>query len=135
MIRKTLALAAVTALAVGGAASAATVDKPIVMGPGEHIPIDFAGFKEPADKHLPKNHRIVRVHVEIAKGKRASVVLTAPEGFRAVTIGMGDGHQVGAVVGDVDYPGKRSVRVKLWAATPGHGGIARGTLYLLARRA
>ena len=135
MIRKTLAVAVVSAVAAGGVASAATVGKPVVMGPGERIPINFAGFKEPADNHLPKNYRIVKEHVEIAKGKRASTVLTAPEGFRIVTIGMGDGHQVGGVVDDVHYPGKRSVRVKFWAATPGHGGVARGTLYLLARRA
>jgi hypothetical protein len=140
-IRKTVSLAAVTALAgsaaLSGAASAATIDQPVILGPGQRIPIDFAGYKEPADKKLPRNYRIVRVHVELARGERTSTILTAPEGFRIVTIGVGAGHQVGGVVNDVDYPGKRSVRVKLYANTSAvaKGETAKGTLYLLARRA
>jgi hypothetical protein len=140
-LRNTLSLAALTAVAgsaaLGGAASAATIDQPVVLGPSQRIPIDFAGYKEPADKKLPQNHRIVRVHVELARSERASTILTAPSGFRIVTIGVGAGHQVGGVVNDVDYPGKRSVRVKLYAnkSAVAKGQTANGTLYLLARRA
>ena len=140
-LRKSAALAAVTAVAgsaaLSGSASAATIDRPVVLGPSERIPIDFAGYKEPADGKLPKNHRIVRVRVELERGERASTVLTAPNGFRAVTIGMGDGHQIGGVVKDVDYPGKRSVRVRLFVNNRAvdQGETAQGTLYLLARRA
>jgi hypothetical protein len=140
-LRKTVSLAALTAIAgsaaLGGAASAATIDQPVILGPGQRIPINFAGYREPADKKLPQNYRLVRVHVELARSEHASTVLTAPKGFRIVTIGVGDGHQVGGVVDDVHYPGKRSVRVKLYAnkSSVAQGQTADGTLYLLARRA
>jgi hypothetical protein len=140
-LRKTVSLAALTAVAgsaaLGGAASAATIDQPVVLGPGQRIPIDFAGYREPADKKLPQNYRIVRVHVALASSERTSTVLTAPEGFRIVTIGVGDGHRVGGTVVDVHYPGKRSVRVKLYTnkSAVAKGETANGTLYLLARRA
>jgi len=54
-----------------------------------------------------------------------------------VTIGLGDGRQIGAVVNDSDYPGKRSVRVKLFVnpSKVAKGETGQGTLYLLARRA
>jgi hypothetical protein len=135
--RKTLALAALTAAGIGGTASAATIGQPVVSGPGERIPIDFAGYKEPASRQLPKNLRIVKRQVEVRRGERTSVVLTAPKGFRAVTIGMGGGHQIGGVVDDVNYPGKRSVRIKLWANANevAKGETGKGTVYLLARRA
>jgi hypothetical protein len=140
-IRMTASRTALTAVlgagALAGTASAATIGQPTVHGPSERIPINFAGFKEPGDRKLPKNFRMVKVKVDIARGERASVVLTAPKGFRAVTIGMGDGHQIGGVVNDVDYPGKRSVRVKLWANSNlvERGETGHGTVYLLAKRA
>jgi len=140
-IRRHAALVGLTAVAaaagVTGAAAAATIGAPDVLTPGAKIPIDFGGFKEPADDRLPANHRIVRVHAEVARGERASTVLTSPKGFRAVTIGIGDGHQVGAVVADSNYPGKRSVRVKLFVnpSKVAKGKTGKGTLYLLARRA
>jgi hypothetical protein len=140
-IRRTASLAALTAVAgsaaLSGAASAATIGSPEVAGPGASIPINFAGFKEPASNKLPKNYRIVRKHVELARGEKASTVMTAPEGFKIVTIGIGDGHQIGGgVVADVHYPGKRSVRVKLYTNRAGvaEGQTAKGTLYILARR-
>jgi hypothetical protein len=140
-IRKTASLAALSAVvgsaALAGGAQAATIGQPTVHGPGERIPINFAGYKEPASKRLPKNFRMVKVRVEIARGERASTTLTAPKRFRIVTIGFGDGHQIGGVVNDPDYPGKRSVRVKLWANSNlvERGETGHGTLYLLARRA
>jgi hypothetical protein len=136
-LRKIASLAAVAALAGTGTASAATFGQPIVSGPSEHIPINFAAFKEPANKKLPKNYRIVKVHAELARGEVASTTLTAPKGFRIITIGIGDGHKIGAVVKDVHYSGKRSVGVKVYtdknAVKPGE--TAQGTLYILARRA
>lgn len=140
-IRKTASLVALTAVAtsaaLAGTASAATIGQPEVLSPGATIPINFGGFKEPSNNKLPANHRIVRVHVEVQRGERTSTVLTAPKGFRAVTIGIGDGHQIGGVVSDSNYPGKRSVRVKLFVNTSkvAKGDTGEGTLYLLARRA
>ena len=140
-IRKIVSLTALTAVAgsaaLAGSASAATVGAPTVAGPGAHIPINFAAFKEPANHLLPKNYRIVSKHIELARGEKASTVMTAPEGFKIVTIGFGDGHQVGGAVNDVTYPGKRSVRVKLFvnANKVAPGQIGKGTLYLLAHRA
>jgi hypothetical protein len=139
--RRTVSLVALSAVAgsaaLAGSASAATIGAPEVQGPGARIPINFAAFKEPANNLLPKNYRIVRRHVELARGEKASTVMTAPKGFRIVTIGLGDGNQVGGVVDDVHYSGKRSVRVKLFANTSAvaQGGTAKGTLYVLARRA
>jgi hypothetical protein len=140
-IRKLVSLTALTAVAgsaaLAGSASAATIGTPEVAGPGARIPINFAAFKEPASNLLPKNYRIVRKHVELARGETASTVMTAPKGFAIVTVGFGDGHQVGGVVDDVKYPGKRSVRVRLFTnnASVAKGQTGQGTLYILARRA
>jgi hypothetical protein len=62
--------------------------------------------------------------------------MTAPEGFGIVTIGFGDGHQVGGAVNDVNYSGKRSVRVRLFTnnAAVAKGATGKGTLYILAKR-
>jgi hypothetical protein len=139
--RKTLSLAALTAVAGSAAlsatASAATIGQAEVLGPGTRVPINFAAFKEPADRRLPKNFRIVRKHIELARGEKASTVMTAPAGFKIVTIGMGDGHRIGGVVDDVKYPGKRSVRVRLFTnnSVVAAGETGKGTLYVLARRA
>ena len=140
-IRRIVSLGALTAVAgtaaLSGAASAATIGPAQVALPGARIPINFAAFKEPADNLLPKNYRIVRKSIELARGETASTVMTAPKGFRIVTIGMGNSRQVGGVVADTNYPGKRSVRVKVFtskrAVAPGQTG--KGTLYILARRA
>jgi hypothetical protein len=140
-IRKTLTLAALTAVAgsaaLSASASAATIGQAEILGPGSRIPINFAAFKEPANNLLPKNYRIVRKHIELARGEKASTVMTAPAGFKIVTVGMGNARQVGGVVDDVDYPGKRSVRVRLFGARSGiaQGQTGKGTLYILARRA
>jgi hypothetical protein len=139
-IRRTASVAALTAIAgsaaVAGGASAATIGRPEVLGPGANLPINFAAFKEPANNKLPANYRIVRESVQVARGENASTVISAPKGFRIVTIGFGDGHQVGGAVNDVHYAGKRSVRVRLFVdrnvVKPGRTG--KGTLYLLARR-
>ena len=140
-IRKTVSLAAVTAVAgsaaLAGAASAATIGAPQVAGPGAHIPINFAAFKEPADNLLPKNYRIVSKHIELARGEKASTVMTAPAGFKIVTVGIGEGHQIGGAVDDVKYPGKRSVRVRLFTnnSVVKQGQTGKGTVYILAKRA
>jgi hypothetical protein len=139
-IRRTASLAALTAVsgsaALAGGASAATIGTPEVLTPGANLPINFAAFKEPANNKLPANYRIVRESVAVTRGENASTVISAPKGFTIVTIGFGDGHQVGGVVKDRNYAGKRSVRVKLFVdrnvVKPGRTG--KGTLYLLAKR-
>ena len=107
------------------------------LGPGTTLPINFAAFKEPANNKLPKNYRIVREHVEVTRGEKPTTVMTAPKGFKIVTIGFGDGGQVGGVVTNTGYAGKRSVRVKLFvnANKVAKGQVGKGTLYLLAHRA
>jgi hypothetical protein len=140
-IRRTVSLAALTAVAgsaaLSGAASAATIGAPEIAGPGSQIPINFAAFKEPANNLLPKNYRIVRKHVELARGEKASTVMTAPAGFRIVTVGIGEGARVGGAVDDVHYTGRRSVRVRLFSnnRAVAKGQTAEGTIYILARRA
>ena len=140
-IRRTASIAAIAAVAgtgaLAGTASAATIGQPEVLGPGTTLPIDFAAFKEPANNKLPKNYRIVREHIEVARGEKPTTVMTAPKSFKIVTIGFGDGGQVGGVVANTGYAGKRSVRVKLFVnrSKVAPGQIGKGTLYLLARRA
>src|SRR3954470_14251085 len=139
--RRTVSLVALSAVAgsagLAGSASAATIGAPEVQGPGARIPINFAAFKEPANNKLPKNYRIVRKHIELTRGEKASTVMTAPAGFKIVTVGIGDGHQIGGVVDNVKYPGKRSVRVRLFTnnSVVKQGQTGKGTLYILARRA
>jgi hypothetical protein len=139
--RRTVSLVALSAVAgsagLAGSASAATIGAPEVQGPGARIPINFAAFKEPANNLLPKNHRIVRKHVELARGEKASTVMTAPAGFKIVTVGLGNGNQVGGAVDDVHYSGKRSVRVRLFTnnRAVAKGQTGTGTVYILARRA
>jgi hypothetical protein len=140
-IRKIATLTALTAVAgsaaLAGSASAATIGTPEVAGPGSRIPINFAAFKEPSNNLLPKNYRIVRKHIELARGEKASTVMTAPKGFEIVTIGLGEGRQIGGAVDDTHYSGKRSVRVRLFTnnAVVKQGETGQGTLYILARRA
>lgn len=140
-IRKSVSLAALTAVAataaLGGSAFAATIGTPEVLGPGQNLPINVPAYREPADNKIKPNYRLVRVHVEVARGEKASVVMTAPKGFRAVTIALGDGHRIGAGVDDIDYSGKRSVRVKLSVNTNvvKKGEIGKGTVYLWTKRA
>ena len=139
--RRTVSLVALSAVAgsaaLAGSASAATIGAPEVQGPGARIPINFAAFKEPANNLLPKNYRIVRKHVELARGEKASTVMTAPAGFKIVTVGLGEGNQVGGAVDDVHYSGKRSVRVRLFTnnAAVKQGRTGKGTVYILAKRA
>jgi hypothetical protein len=140
-LRRTVSLVAVAAVAAtaaaGATASAATIGAPEVLEPGQNLPIDIPGYREPADNKIKPNYRLVRVSVDVARGERASTVLTAPKGFRALTIAVGDGHQIGGGVDDVDYSGKRSVRVNLYV-NPNlvkKGETGHGTLYLWTRRA
>ncbi len=140
-IRRTVSLAALTAVAAGAAfgasASAATTGTPEVLGPGQNLPIDVPGYREPADNKIKANYRLVRVPVAVTRGENASVVMTAPKGFRAVTIAFGDAHQVGGAVSDANYSGKRSVRVKLFVnkRVVKKGESGHGTVYLWTKRA
>jgi hypothetical protein len=140
-IRKTVSLAALTAVTAGAAfgatAMAATIGTPEVLGPGQNLPINVPAYRETPDNKIKPNYRLVRVHVEVARGEKAAVVMTAPKGFRAVTIALGDGPQIGASVDDPDYSGKRSVRVKLYvnARVVKQGETGKGTVYLWAKRA
>ena len=97
-IRRTASIAALTAVAgtgaLAGTAAAATIGQPKVLGPGTTLPIDFAAFKEPANNKLPKNYRIVREHIEVARGEKPTTVITAPKGFKIVTIGFALDQQV-----------------------------------------
>ena len=139
-LRKTASVLALTAVAgsaaLAGTASAATIEKTNVLRPGATIPVDFPGYKEPADHKLKANYRIVVVRAEVARNERASTTITAPAGFRLVTLGLRESAQVG-LRADNDYVGKRSVRLTLFAnrAKVAAGEDGQGTIYVLARRA
>jgi hypothetical protein len=142
-VRRTASLAALTAVAgsaaLAGTASAATIDRPVVMGPSERIPLDFPGYKEPANHRIERNHRIVALHAEVGRGERPTVVVTVPKGFGIVTLGFEEGSEIGAQLTNPkrSYAGKRSVRLTLEAnrSRVAAGQTGEGTVYVLARRA
>jgi hypothetical protein len=128
------ALGAALLTATTGIAGAATISNPVVVMPGAKIPIDFPGYREPANDRLPANFRIVERKVDLQHGERANVRLTVPEGFRLVTIGLSDQAGVGARVTDIEYVGKRAVTLQMHAHTAGTDST-RFTVYALAKRA
>ena len=130
------ALAAVTgAAALAGPASAATVEKGPVLAPGATIPVDFPGYREPASNRLKGGYRIVEVRAALARDERATTTITAPKGFRLVTLAFDHASQLGARTENV-YVGKRSVRLTLFADRNhvAAGETGRATIYALARR-
>jgi len=138
-LRRSVSLAAITAVAgtaaLAGGASAATIEKAPVLQPGATIPVDFPGYKEPANNKLKANYRILVVRAEVARGERPSTIITAPKGFKIVTLGLREGAEVGFRA-DNDYVGKRSVRLTL-GVNPNkvaQGQTGHGTIYVLARR-
>jgi len=75
------------------------------------------------------------VRAEVARGERPSTIITAPKGFKLVTLGLREGADVGFRA-DNDYVGKRSVRLTL-GVNPNNvaqGQTGHGTIYVLARR-
>jgi hypothetical protein len=139
-LRRTASVAALTAVAgtaaLAGTASAASIEKAPVITPGATIPIDFPGYKEPANDKLKANYRIVVVRAYVGRDEKASTIVTVPKGFKLVTLGLREGDSVGFRA-ENDYVGKRSVRLTLSVnrnkvAT---GQTGHGTIYALARRA
>jgi hypothetical protein len=139
--RRVAALAAITATffsaALAGSASAASISTPEVIRPGAKIPVDFPGYREPADDRLPAGYRIVRRTARLERGEQMIAVMSAPRRFRIVTFGSAEGGEVGFAATDPGYPGERTTRVRLFAVNRllARGETGRGTIYLLARRA
>jgi hypothetical protein len=137
-LRRGAALAALTAVAgsaaLASAASAATFDKAPVIKPGATIPVDFPGYREPASNKLKGGYRIVVVRAAVARDEKATTTITAPKGFKLVTLAFDHASQLGARTENV-YVGKRSVRLTLF---PDRNRVAAGepgdaTIYALAR--
>jgi hypothetical protein len=138
-IRRGAALAALTAVAgsaaLAGGASAATFEKGAVLTPGATIPVDFPGYREPANNKLKGGYRIVVVRAALARDEHATTTITAPKGFRLVTLAFDHASQLGARTENV-YVGKRSVRLTLFADRNhvAAGQTGHATIYALARR-
>ena len=139
-LRRSVSLAAITAVAgtaaLAGGASAATIEKAPVLQPGATIPVDFPGYKEPANNKLKANYRIVVVRAEVARGERPQTIITAPKGFNLVTFAFSDDARRLGGRAETDYVGKRSVRLTLFVNRNevAVGQSAHGTIYALARR-
>jgi hypothetical protein len=139
-LRRTAAVTALSAVAgsaaLAGGASAATFEKGAVLRPGATIPVDFPGYREPANHRLKAGYRIVVVRAEVGRDEKAATTITAPKGFGIVTLAFSNGSEVGGR-SDNAYPGRRSVRLTLFADRNrvGEGETAHGTIYVLARRA
>jgi hypothetical protein len=139
-VGRTTSLVALTAVAgtaaLAGTASAASIGKAPAIAPGATIPIDFPGYKEPANNRLKAGYRIAVVRAEVGRDERPSTVVTAPKGFKLVTLGFDDGGQIGGRA-ESHYVGKRSVRLTLFANRNlvAAGQTGHGTIYALARRA
>ncbi len=138
-IRRGAALAALTAVAgsaaLAGGASAATLKKGAVLAPGATIPVDFSGYREPANNKLKGGYRIVVVRAALARDEHATTTITAPKGFKLVTLAFDHASQLGARTENV-YVGKRSVRLTLFADRNhvAAGQTGHATIYALARR-
>jgi hypothetical protein len=139
-LRRTVSLVALTAVAgsaaLAGSASAASVEKAAVITPGATIPVDFPGYREPANKKLKANYRIVVVKAEVGRNEKLTTIVSAPKGFVLVTFAIDNGGQIGPRA-DSDYVGKRSARLTLSAnrSLVAAGQVGHGTIYALARRA
>ncbi len=138
-IRRGAALVALTAVAgsaaLAGSASAATFEKGAVLAPGATIPVDFPGYREPANNKLKGGYRIVVVRAALARDEHATTTITAPKGFKLVTLAFDHASQLGARTENV-YVGKRSVRLTLFADRNhvAAGQTGHATIYALARR-
>ena len=64
----------------------------------------MAAEAEPADNRLKANYRIVVVRATIARNERVQTIVTAPQGFKLVTLGLVEGAQVGFRT-ETDYVG------------------------------
>jgi hypothetical protein len=137
-LRRAGALAALTAVAgsaaLAGGASAATFEKAPVVKPGATIPVDFPGYREPANNTLKGGYRIVVVRAAVARDEKAATTITAPKGFKLVTLAFDHASQLGARTENV-YVGKRSVRLTLFADRNrvAAGETGHATIYALAR--
>jgi hypothetical protein len=138
-IRRAAALAALTAVAgsaaLAGGASAATFERGAVLAPGATIPVDFPGYREPANNKLKGGYRIVVVRAALARDEQATTTITAPKGFKLVTVAFDHASQLGARTENA-YVGKRSVRLTLFADRNhvAAGQTGHATIYALARR-
>jgi hypothetical protein len=138
-LRRATAAVALVAVAgsgaLAGAASAATVEKTAVLSPGATIPVDFPGYREPARNRLKGGYRIVVVRAAVARDEQATTTITAPKGFRLVTLAFDRRSQLGGRTENV-YVGKRSVRLTLFADRNqvAAGQVGHATVYVLARR-
>jgi hypothetical protein len=106
-----------------------------VLAPGATIPVDFPGYREPANNKLKGGYRIVVVRAALARDERATTTITAPKGFKLVTLAFNDASQLGARTENV-YVGKPSVRLTLFADRNhvAAGETGHATIYALARR-
>jgi hypothetical protein len=121
--------------ALAGTASAATFEKGPVLGPGATIPVDFPGCREPESNKLKGGYRIVEVRAALARDEHATTTITAPRGFKLVTLAFDHASQLGARTENA-YVGKRSVRLTLFADRNrvAAGQLGHATVYALARR-
>jgi hypothetical protein len=131
--------AALLTTAFAGVAGAATISKQATLKPGATIPVDFAGFKEPANNKLPSGYVILKrtatMHpgeVHVFNGKPITAKITAPTGYTLLTV---------KEKGRVDWRapsgfiGKRSMTVTLTSESVDPGkDTASGTYYVLAKR-
>jgi hypothetical protein len=114
---------------------AALVALTAVLAPGATIPVDFPGYREPANNKPKGGYRIVVVRAAVARDEQARTTITAPKGFRLVTLAFDRQSQLGGRAENA-YVGKRSVRLTLFADRNhlAAGQVGHATIYALARR-
>ena len=132
---RTLAVAAVAALATTGIAAAAETAKVSSQHTAKSrfaaLTIPGTGFKK--GERLSSGTRIVFRTVTLEKGQSATLTLRAPKGKTLRGLAQREGGKVGFVVVDKgSYVGRKQVKVRAYVAK-GAEGEQTGRIYALVR--
>jgi hypothetical protein len=102
---------------------------------GRHDPGRLPRLPRAGEQKLKGGYRIVVVRAAVARDEQARTTITAPKGFRLVTLAFDRQSQLGGRAENA-YVGKRSVRLTLFADRNhlAAGQVGHATIYALARR-
>jgi hypothetical protein len=130
MLLRLLPLAAVLAFATAAPASA---DSTTLLRPPAPAPVAIPGTPLEQGDALTGGQVLMRRIVNVRAGRSRRVTLTCPAGTRHAGLGIFEDARVGfAVIGGGSYVGRRTVRLRAFAAprTP-RGSLVRASVFAL----